>query len=247
MAERGPPHRNCASPLRFCISQRMQGERRNMTFFKKTTQEIFEMFPAFPPVPKPGVDGCTCAVVGNSINLKGSHYGKLIDFHDFVFRMNRGKTQGFEEDVGTRTTHRAMYPESAMNIDNSTYLVLFPFKIWDLQWLVKAFTNIKLKNGPSKQSVMVVHPAFMKYVHESWLEGAGRYPSTGCMVVILALHLCDEVSLFGFGADSDGNWSHYWETLMNKRLHTGPHPGSVEYDMILKLAKHGRVDFYSGR
>ncbi|KAF5899884.1 CMP-N-acetylneuraminate-beta-galactosamide-alpha-2,3-sialyltransferase 1-like, partial [Clarias magur] len=31
-------------------------------------------------------DRCrTCAVVGNSANLKGSHYGAIIDAHDFVF------------------------------------------------------------------------------------------------------------------------------------------------------------------
>uniref|UniRef100_A0A8C6TAD2 CMP-N-acetylneuraminate-beta-galactosamide-alpha-2,3-sialyltransferase 1 n=1 Tax=Neogobius melanostomus TaxID=47308 RepID=A0A8C6TAD2_9GOBI len=201
--------------------------------------KIFEVFPAYPPVPEPGLDGCrTCAVVGNSINLNKSHYGKLIDYHTFVFRINAGKTKGFEEDVGNRTTHRVMYPESATNLDNSTHLVLIPFKIRDLQWLVDAFTT--------GSNVMVVNPAFMRYVHQSWLEKKGQYPSTGFMVVILALHLCDEVSVFGFGADSDGNWSHYWEVLRNKKLKTGPHPGSVEYKMILELARQGRVAFYRG-
>uniref|UniRef100_A0A8C6TCG8 CMP-N-acetylneuraminate-beta-galactosamide-alpha-2,3-sialyltransferase 1 n=1 Tax=Neogobius melanostomus TaxID=47308 RepID=A0A8C6TCG8_9GOBI len=190
--------------------KRLQYERRDIKFFKQTTQKIFEVFPAYPPVPEPGLEGCrTCAVVGNSINLNKSHYGKLIDHHTFVFRINAGKTKGFEEDVGNRTTHRVMYPESATNLDNSTHLVLFPFKIRDLQWLVNAFTT--------DNNVMVVNPAFMRYVHQSWLKKKGQYPSTGFMVVILALHLCDEVSVFGFGADSDGNWSHYWEVLRNKR------------------------------
>uniref|UniRef100_A0A8C6TFQ0 ST3 beta-galactoside alpha-2,3-sialyltransferase 1 n=1 Tax=Neogobius melanostomus TaxID=47308 RepID=A0A8C6TFQ0_9GOBI len=215
-------------------------------FFKQTAQKIFEVFPAYPPVPEPGLDGCrTCAVVGNSINLNKSHYGKLIDHHTFV--INAGKTKGFEEDVGNRTTHRVMYPTSATNLDNSTHLVLIPFKIRDLQWLVNAFTtdnNVQCSND--KKNVMVVNPAFMRYVHQSWLNKKGQYPSTGFMVVILALHLCDEVSVFGFGADSDGNWSHYWEVLRNRKLKTGNHPGSVEYKMILELAKQGRVAFYRG-
>uniref|UniRef100_A0A8C6T7X0 ST3 beta-galactoside alpha-2,3-sialyltransferase 1 n=1 Tax=Neogobius melanostomus TaxID=47308 RepID=A0A8C6T7X0_9GOBI len=175
------------SPVRnVVLGGLLQYERRDIKFFKQTTQKIFEVFPAYPPVPEPGLEGCrTCAVVGNSINLNKSHYGKLIDHHTFVFRINAGKTKGFEEDVGNRTTHRVMYPESATNLDNSTHLVLFPFKIRDLQWLVNAFTT--------DNNVMVVNPAFMRYVHQSWLKKKGQYPSTGFMVVILALHLCDEV------------------------------------------------------
>lgn len=34
-----------------------------------------------------------------------------------------------------------MYPESAVDLDNSTHLVLVPFKIQDLEWLMKAFTT----------------------------------------------------------------------------------------------------------
>ncbi|XP_053342902.1 CMP-N-acetylneuraminate-beta-galactosamide-alpha-2,3-sialyltransferase 2-like isoform X2 [Clarias gariepinus] len=87
-------------------------------------------------------DRCrTCAVVGNSANLKGSHYGAIIDAHDFVFRMNHAPTKGYETDVGARTTHRAFYPESATDLDPSTHLVFLPFKVLDLQWLISAFTH----------------------------------------------------------------------------------------------------------
>lgn len=55
--------------------------------------------------------------------------------------MNGAPIQGHEEDVGVKTTHHVMYPESAVDLNNSTRLVLFPFKIQDLQWLIKAFTT----------------------------------------------------------------------------------------------------------
>lgn len=236
--------------------RRLQFGNGNITSFKKIKADIFKLFPARPPVVEPGPDRCrTCAVVGNSGNLRRSHYGKLIDDHNHVFRINFGVTKNFEEDVGNRTTHRVMYPESAMDLNNSTHLVLFPFKILDMQWLVSVFTtgNYRRSYAPlkkflkgNKNLVMVVNPAFMKYVHETWLQKKGRYPSTGFMTVVLALHLCDQVSVFGFGADSDGNWNHYWEILRNKNLHTGPHPGSVEYDMITKLAIQGKITFYRG-
>lgn len=57
------------------------------------------------------------------------------------FRMNAAPIKGFESDVGTKTTHRVLYPESAVDLDHSTHLVLFPFKIQDLEWLIKAFTT----------------------------------------------------------------------------------------------------------
>ncbi|XP_072288660.1 CMP-N-acetylneuraminate-beta-galactosamide-alpha-2,3-sialyltransferase 1-like [Eucyclogobius newberryi] len=226
-------------------------EKRDRNFFNSTIQKIFEIIPVRPPVVEPSPHRCrTCAVVGNSGNLIRSHYGKLIDLYDSVFRINRGQTEGFEEDVGSRTTHRVMYPESASNLDDDTHMVMFAFKGRDLKWLLNALATssnaaVKRKPIPNKNMVMVAHPAFMQYVHESWLQSKGYYPSTGFMTVILALHLCDEVNVFGFGADSDGNWTHYW-TKLYQMFKTGNHPGHVEYEMIEELARKGKVVFYKG-
>lgn len=60
-------------------------------------------------------------------------------FSPELFRMNRGWTKGYEADVGTKTSHHVMYPESAISLDNSTHLVLVPFKIKDLLWLLSNF------------------------------------------------------------------------------------------------------------
>eukprot|EP00064_Thunnus_orientalis_P000100 superscaffoldBa00000005_g100 len=121
-------------------SQRLQLERRNYRTYNTTVDRLFQMFPPSPDLIESSPDRCrACAVVGNSGNLIGSHYGPLIDFHDVVIRMNTGRIKGYEADVGIKTTHRIMYPESAIDLDNSTHLVLFPFKIQDLEWLIKAF------------------------------------------------------------------------------------------------------------
>lgn len=66
----------------------------------------------------------------------------------FVFnslRINKGPTKGYENDVGSKTTHRILYPESAVDLDNSTHLVLFPYKMQDLQWLISSFTTRHIK------------------------------------------------------------------------------------------------------
>ncbi|KAJ3584513.1 hypothetical protein NHX12_015008 [Muraenolepis orangiensis] len=223
--------------------------------------DVLELFPEQESFMDSRPGRCrTCAVVGNSNNLLGSHYGAEIDFHDVVMRFNRARIVGYEEDVGNKTTLQLMYPASSMDLDNNTHLMFVPFKTHDLQWLVSAFTphsikqtytgvNIATKANqylvkvlhpgfikyvyeswlekhggyPSTgflgvvlaihicDEVKVLHPGFIKYVHESWLEKHGGYPSTGFLGVVLAIHICDEVNVFGFGADKDGNWRHYWE------------------------------------
>ncbi|KAI3358342.1 hypothetical protein L3Q82_014779 [Scortum barcoo] len=231
----------------------MQHDRRNFTLYKTTVDKVFQMFPPTPEVVESSPDRCmTCAVVGNSGNLNGSRYGPLIDFHDIVIRMNHGRTKGYERDVGTKTTHHVMYPESAINLDNITHLVLFPFKMYDLEWLIRSFTPAKngaanTKRRANKDLVMILNPAFMKYVHEMWLDKKGKYPSTGFMTLVFSLLICDEVNVFGFGADSNGNWNHYFEILKNKNLKTGPHPGNQEHEIIQTLHEQEKIHVFKGR
>lgn len=234
----------------------LQLEKRNFDTYKTTVGNLFEVFPPRPDLIEPSPDRCrTCAVVGNSGNLRGSRYGPMIDSHDVIMRMNGAHITGYETDVGARTTHRIMYPESAVDLDNTTHLLLFAFKIMDIEWVMKAFTTgfhgksyapIKSKIKANRDLVIVLNPAFMQYVHETWLKKQGRYSSTGFMALILSLHICDEVHVFGFGADKDGNWSHYWEILRDKHFKTGIHPGTREYEIIQALAAKHKIKFYKG-
>ncbi|XP_031668334.1 CMP-N-acetylneuraminate-beta-galactosamide-alpha-2,3-sialyltransferase 1 [Oncorhynchus kisutch] len=198
----------------------------------------------------------SCAVVGNSGNLKGSYYGALIDSSDVVIRMNKAPTSGYEEDVGKRTTYRVMYPESAIDLDKATRFLLIPFKTLDLQWLPGAMTTgshitlsylpLRQKIKANKDLVLVLNPVFMKYVHETWLDYQGKYPSTGFMALILSLHICDKVNVYGFGKDKDGNWHHYWETLVDKNLQTGLHNGNYEYNVTMRLSEIHKLRLFKG-
>ncbi|XP_028819722.1 CMP-N-acetylneuraminate-beta-galactosamide-alpha-2,3-sialyltransferase 1-like [Denticeps clupeoides] len=228
------------------------------TDFNEVVEKLFQVIPdkELYRDAKPG--RCrTCSVVGNSGNLKNSNYGPLIDLSDFVIRMNRGPTKGFEKDVGSRTTHHIMYPESAVNLDNETSLVLIPFKTLDLEWLISALTvghinftylHVMPRIKASKDKVIVYNPIFMKYIYETWLEGHGLYPSTGFMAIIFALHICDEVNVYGFGADQHGNWHHYWED--NKTggafRQTGVHDGDYEHNLTMTLASKQKIAFFTG-
>ncbi|XP_041665400.1 CMP-N-acetylneuraminate-beta-galactosamide-alpha-2,3-sialyltransferase 1-like [Cheilinus undulatus] len=120
--------------------KRMQNEKCNRTYFNMIVDKLFEIIPPIPPYEKASPECCrTCAVVGNSGNMKESHFGELIDAHDFVIRINKGPTKGYEEDVGTKTTHHVAFPESAVNLSSTTHLVLVTFKIRDLEWVLTNF------------------------------------------------------------------------------------------------------------
>lgn len=93
---------------------------------------------------------------------------------------------------------------------------------------------------------MILNPDFIKFVHEMWLGKKGWYPSTGFLTLALSMQMCDEVNVFGFGADSDGNWSHYFEKLSDKKLGTGGHPGMKEYEIILQLHRQQRIVLFKG-
>ncbi|NWR91586.1 SIA4B sialyltransferase, partial [Furnarius figulus] len=197
----------------------------------------------------------TCAVVGNSGQLKGSSHGLLIDAHDWVLRMNRAKITGFEMDVGTRTTHHFMYPESAVNLAPGVHLVLVPFKPLDLQWVTSAFSTGELTRTymrvkrfvkADRSKVLILSPAFLKYLHDKWTQHHGRYPSTGFTALFFALHTCQQVSVFGFGADREGNWHHYWEKNPGAGAfrRTRVHNADVEFSIIKRLADEGRISFY---
>ncbi|XP_037330714.2 CMP-N-acetylneuraminate-beta-galactosamide-alpha-2,3-sialyltransferase 1-like [Pungitius pungitius] len=217
--------------------------------YRRNMSRVFKLIPANPPLEEPIPGRCrTCAVVGNSRNLLNSHYGPFIDFQDYVIRINRGHSKGFEADVGKRTTHQVMYLESRSQLDDTTRPVLFTFKMRDLEWITSVLRPqpSRKKSLFNKDLVMIVNPAFMRNIHHMWLQKKGAYASTGFMSLVLALHICDEVHVFGFGADSDGNWSHYWDKKPNNKVKTGGHPGNVEYEMIMALARHQVLKFYTG-
>ncbi|XP_015921292.1 beta-galactoside alpha-2,6-sialyltransferase 2 isoform X2 [Parasteatoda tepidariorum] len=48
----------------------------------------------------------TCAIVSSAGSMYKSKLGKEIDSHDIVLRFNSAPTEGFEEDVGSKTTIR---------------------------------------------------------------------------------------------------------------------------------------------
>lgn len=238
---------------------RLQREKQPSNL-NDTIKELFQVVPGNvdPLLEKKSVGCRRCAVVGNSGNLKESWYGPQIDSHDFVLRMNKAPTTGFEADVGSKTTHHLVYPESFRELAENVNMILVPFKTLDLEWVISATTTgtishtyvpVPKKIKVQQNKILIYHPAFIKYVFDSWLRGHGRYPSTGILSVIFSLHICDEVDLYGFGADSKGNWHHYWENNPSAGAFrkTGVHDGDFESNVTATLASINKIRIFKGR
>lgn len=58
-----------------------------------------------------------------------------------------------------------------------------------------------------------------------------------------------QVNVFGFGADSRGNWHHYWEQnrYSGEFRKTGVHDADYEAQIIKHLAKAGKITVFPGK
>jgi len=187
-----------------------------------------------------------CAVVGASGNLLDSRYGELIDAHNVVFRMNRAPTDVFDDDVGERTTHHVMWPRllDEQHFDRRAFLLMSPITTdtEDVFDRILSLVENDLRWDPGH--VRIIHPEFVKYLQENWTQGVSSYPSTGFITLMIAVHICDEVDVFGFGADADGNWDHYYNNEVVKA--SGFHPGGLEAQLRREMAEKGILHVYPG-
>jgi beta-galactoside alpha-2,3-sialyltransferase (sialyltransferase 4A) len=190
-----------------------------------------------------------CAVIGPSCNLLGSRYGHLIDAHDVVIRVNRAPTDHFKDDVGDRTTHHLMWPR---NLERDQYdpracLLITPIAFNTLN-VFERISELVSSFDWDLERVRIIHPEFVKYVHQNWTGERKQYPSTGFIALMMALHVCDEVDVFGFGADAAGKWDRYYEddAIDVSEFHPGDYEGFVRHEMesqgILKVFRGSRAE-----
>lgn len=64
--------------------------------------------------------------------------------------------------------------------------------------------------------------------------------------VMASLPVCVQVSVFGYGADQQGNWHHYWEEnrYAGAFRKTGVHSADFETQIIHQLAKEGKISLH---
>jgi len=97
-------------------------------------------------------------------------------------------------------------------------------------------------------NLLTFSPDFLWYANAVWFTPADKkktdIASTGFMTIILALHLCDQVDLFGFGANRDGEWGQYFSERKDKPARH--HPGYQE-DFLNSLQDNHIVRVFKGK
>ncbi|XP_040905667.1 ST3 beta-galactoside alpha-2,3-sialyltransferase 7 [Toxotes jaculatrix] len=212
-----------------------------------------------------------CMVVGNGGVLHGSHLGSHIDQYDIIIRLNNAPVPGFERDVGSRTTIRLIYPEgaphSAKEYKKTTMVALVVFKSLDLDWLTSVITKQPLSfwskmwfwrevvdDIPVRpENFRILHPEIIhktgQVLQKYALKQGNMVPTLGASAVVMALQLCDQVSLAGFGYDMQHPEArlHYYETIRMDAMNAQVvHDVSAEKLFLRDLVAAGAVTDLTG-
>ncbi|XP_001507824.4 alpha-N-acetylgalactosaminide alpha-2,6-sialyltransferase 1 [Ornithorhynchus anatinus] len=228
-----------------------------MELNKSLVQEVLAQIPAVPQqqlllaARPPGGPPCiSCAVVGNGGILNNSRVGQEIDGHDYVFRVSGAVIQGYEQDVGTRTS---FYGFTAFSLTTSllqlgrrgfrqipsgkdVHYLHFLEGERDYEWLkallqdqVLETDNLKwfrrrprelFRDALRLDRYLLLHPDLLRYMKNRFLrsktleKASWRLyrPTTGALMLLTALQLCDRVSAYGYITEGHGRFSnHYYD------------------------------------
>ncbi|XP_061408891.1 lactosylceramide alpha-2,3-sialyltransferase [Lethenteron reissneri] len=193
-----------------------------------------------------------CVVVGSGGNLRGTGLGPLLDNFDVVIRLNNAPIIKFENDVGSKTTVRITYPEGAPKsmeeYKPDSIFAAVMYKGVDFKWLesiikkehVSLWTKLwfwqsvadRVPLGPSQFRILN-----LEIIGETSMDLLGypkprkriwgwdkNIPTLGVSAVVFATHLCDEVSLAGFGYDLSRPDAplHYYENVRMDAMKAQP-------------------------
>mmetsp|Transcript_18629 Transcript_18629/g.47745 ORF Transcript_18629/g.47745 Transcript_18629/m.47745 type:complete len:424 (-) Transcript_18629:164-1435(-) len=185
-----------------------------------------------------------CALVGSAGVLKGSRWGRAIDNpreYDAIIRLNNAPTQGFEADVGARTTVRFIqdWHLSAKNLPmlKNTQPAGFAM-VWPSPTRPGLGSQRGRFGGPSagerdkvsaaqneleraRPNITMTRISDLVY-HTSAIIGQqlnGRFPphvpSSGWYGILMSLNICSSLDIIGY------SWGSAAETLQRRMGHTG--------------------------
>lgn len=181
-----------------------------------------------------------CAVVGSGGGLIGSNHAAAIDQADAVMRFNFAPTRGFAADVGHRTTVRIAIHHPWLTLTRAPAPLPYaqsllaggarPILYCHNPWLGRCHANLlESREGDRRErradAVLVVNPRFISRVAALLGSSAApkKIPSSGFVGIGLALRLCEQVQLFGFGnasaatTSTQGHCVRYWDCRASER------------------------------
>ncbi|KAF8790431.1 beta-galactoside alpha-2,6-sialyltransferase 2-like [Argiope bruennichi] len=162
----------------------------------------------------------SCAMVSSSGSMYKSKLGKEIDSHDIVLRFNSAPTEGYQEDVGFKTTIRFLNSQvvSKPEFDflNSPMYRNITLIVWDPskyhgsleEWYKKPdfdlFSTYWLhREIYPDQYFYILHPEVLwtawDFIQSNTLVPVEpNPPSSGFLGILLLLHICDSVDVYEY-------------------------------------------------
>ncbi|KAG4198377.1 hypothetical protein ERO13_A05G081500v2 [Gossypium hirsutum] len=212
----------------------------------------------------------SCAVVGNSGILLNRDYGELIDGHEIVIRLNNARTEKFEENVGSKTSISFVNSNILHLCARREGCFCHPYgrNVPMIMYICQPvhFMDYTVCNSSHKAPLLITDPRFdvlcarivkyysaKRFVEETrkalgeWAsthDGSMFHYSSGMQAVMLALGICDKVSIFGFGKSTSAK--HHYHTNQKSELRL--HDYKAEYAFYHDLVKNPQaIPFISDR
>ncbi|EPS71443.1 hypothetical protein M569_03312, partial [Genlisea aurea] len=214
----------------------------------------------------------TCAVVGNSGILLNQSHGALIDSHDAVIRLNNARIRSFERHVGSKTTVSFINSNILHLCARRPGCFCHPYgdSVPIVMYICQPihFFDYLLCNSSQRAPILITDPQFdllcariVKYYSVrrfmrltgndsgDWNgahDGANFHYSSGMQAVMLAVGMCERVSVFGFGKGELGSSSrHHYHTSQKAELSL--HDYEAEYEFYRDLIERPEmIPFISG-
>jgi len=174
----------------------------------------------------------SCAIVGNAGHLSLSNYGKEIDSHDVVVRLNQAPTKGYEDKVGSKTTMRLLNALWSQNYGNAAMHQKYELPLEHGVTLITSrgenlvrnfkMTRLLLQKMGRKdvQTYLIAHRMVTKtkilltifrnclFASNTQFTG-GRVPSSGLVSIYALKDLCKHTTAYGFGDHPGARYQYY--------------------------------------
>jgi len=175
----------------------------------------------------------SCAVVGSSGILLMYDQGALIDAHDAVIRFNSAPTKGFEAKVGSRSTLRITNSRNFGFREHPSEQVYQHMRVAaGLQKL------LSIRRRQPHLLLYGMHPSFHEFIDKGF---DGFLATSGLVGVIMAMHKCAKVDLYGFQVHPRHGVQYHYYNQADTPANEGR--DDVEWLAIKAMVSAGLVTF----